>query len=174
MSMMTCPAAGTRTYDPSLFSTSVEQGSLPVELSTRTSSLESGKEQRSKSWRSPLDLSAAKDSFLAFCTEVLQFNNNEDEEDQIATNARDAVLSVTENAYSRLPHKWQRPRVATDGGGGVRLTWKSQGKELRAVFPADNRRAKYLYMEEAGAHSLIPNFTATTLCDQFDWLVPGR
>src|SRR6202041_1824651 len=99
----------------SLFSSTMEQGSLPVELSRRTSSLDSDKVtepgRRWFSWDSP----AAKESFLAFCTEVLQYNN-EDEDDQIASNARDAALAIAESAYASVPNKWRSPRVATDGG----------------------------------------------------------
>ena len=120
-----------------------------------------------------VDSSAAKESFLAFCTEVLQFNSD-DEDDQMAENARDAALAITESAYTMLPHKWRTPRVATDGGGGVRLTWKSGEKELRAVFPADPARSQYLYLERGDCHTMIPNFTAATLCFQFDRFLSNR
>jgi hypothetical protein len=151
----------------------MEQGSLPAELSKRTSSLESDKvTQTGQLWSSWVS-SAANESFLAFCTEVLQFNN-EDEDDQIAQNARDAALAIAENAYTKLPQKWRTPRVATDGGGGVRLTWKSGEKELRAVFPADTRRMQYLYVEQGEQHSMIKNFTAATLCDKFEWLLSKK
>jgi hypothetical protein len=158
------------TYQPSWFHYTMEQGSLPVELSSSTSSLESDKEPQEGrpwfSWASP----ATKESFLAFCTELLQFNN-EDQDDQLATSARDAALAVAQSAYSQLPNKWRTPWIATDGGGGVRLTWTSREKELRAVFPSDPRRLRYLYAEDADWHQMIKNFTAATLCSQFEWLL---
>jgi hypothetical protein len=169
MITMSHPAAGTY-EDPSLVSSNIEQGSLSTELSKRTSSLSSDKVTQTTSWRPPLDLSTAKESFLAFCTEVLQYNV-EDEDDQIADNARNTALALAESAYAKLPNKWRKPRVATDGGGGVRLTWKSGGREIRAVFPADPRRVQYLYKEEGDVHSMIPNFTSATLCDQLNWLI---
>ena len=169
MSTMSVDASLASTYQPSLFGSTMEQGSLPLELSKRTSSLDSDKVteagRRWFSWDSP----TSKDSFLAFCTEVLQYNN-EDEEDQIAQNARDAALAIAQSAYTSVPPKWKSPRVATDGGGGVRLTWRSGEKELRAVFPADTRRAQYLYVEDGDEHWMIRNFTATTLSNQFEWL----
>lgn len=168
MSIMLEPS--TSTYDPSLSSSTMEQGSLPAELLRRTSSLESDKGSQIRRWSSPLVPSATKDSFLAFCNEVLQFNNEEDEEDHIASSARDNALTLTEGAYTNLPHKWRKPRIASDGGGGVRLTWRSGEKELRAVFPTDVRRTQYLYVEQGDKHSLIPNFTSASLSYLIDWL----
>jgi len=171
MSTMSVEVFLTGTYQPSLSpSSTMEQGSLPVELSRRTSSLDSDKvtEQGRTwfSWASP----AAKESFLAFCTMVLQYNN-EDEDDQIAENARDAALALAQSAYANAPNKWSSPRVATDGGGGVRLTWRSGEKELRAVFPADARRTHYLFKEHGEEHSIIRNFTSATLSNEFEWLI---
>ena len=172
MSIISGPAAGI--YQPNLSSATMEQGSLPAELSQRTSSLDSDKVTRVGPLWSSWSSSAAKESFLAFCTEVLQFNHEEEEDDQIAQNARDTALAITESAYAMLPHKWRAPRVATDGGGGIRLTWKSGEKELRAVFPADRRRMRYLYVEQGNTHSMIKNFTAATLCHQFDSLLSNK
>jgi len=169
MSTMVRPSAAV--YHPSLSSLSFEQGALPAELSNRTSTLETDKLSWIARWRSPVFLSAAKDSFLAFCSEILQFNDNEDEEDRIAQFARDSALIIAERAFTKLPNKWRKPRVASDGGGGVRLTWKAGDKELRAVIPADSSRMRYLYIEQGEKHSMIRNFTPATLCDQFDWLL---
>jgi hypothetical protein len=161
------------TYQPSLSSSTMEQGSLPVELSRRTSTLNSDKvTEEGRNWFS-WSSSALKESFLAFCTEVLQYNK-EDEDDQIAQNAQEAALAITQSAYASVPNKWRSPRVATDGGGGIRLTWRSGEKELRAVFPADVGRMRYLYVEHGEKHWLIRNFTAATLCNQFDWLLSKK
>lgn len=171
MSTMSAGIRAAGTYQPSLFSSTMEQGSLPVELSSRTSSLDTDKvPQKGRTWFS-WALPAAKESFLSFCTEILQYNQEEEnEDDQIAQSARDAALTIAESVFSKLPNKWRTPRIATDGGGGVRLTWRSGEKELRAVFPTDQGRAQYLYLEHAETHRLIRNFTAATLCDQFEWL----
>jgi hypothetical protein len=173
MSRMSLKDSTAGTYQPNLFSSTMEQGSLPAELLKRTSSLDSDKVTQPARWWSSWTLPAAKESFLAFCTEVLQYNKV-DEDDQIARNARDAALAIAESAYSRAPNRWRSPRVATDGGGGVRLTWKLGETELRAVFPADARRMQYLYLERGDWHSMIKNFTAATLCSQFDWLLSKR
>jgi hypothetical protein len=170
MSTISVAAHAAGTYQPSLYASTMEVGSLPVDLSRRTSRLDSDKSteagQAWTSWDSP----SPPESFHAFCTEVLQYNK-EDEDDQIAQNARDAALTLTLNTYASVPNKWRSPRIATDGGGGVRLTWKSGDKEMRAVFPASSRRAHYLYSEQGEGHSMIPNFTAATLSQKLDWLL---
>jgi hypothetical protein len=166
--------SSTGTYQPSLFSSTMEHGSLPVDLQRRTSSLDSDKvTEEGRPWLAWEGPPTPKESFLAFCTSVLQYND-EDEDDQIAKNARDAALAIAQGAYARVPNKWSSPRVATDGGGGVRLTWRSGEKELRAVFPADVRRMQYLYVEHGKKHSMIKNFTAATLCNQFEWLLSKK
>lgn len=159
-------------YHPSLFSSNIEQGSLSMEISRRTDSRVSNKPSGESCWLSPLDPSAAKDSFLAFCIEVLRFNlqeENEDEEDKISDEARDAALSITQRAYARMPGSWLTPYVDADGSGGVRLSWKHGNKELRAVFPNSTRRTQYLYWENSEKHWIVPNFTAETLCNGLDW-----
>jgi len=55
--------------------------------------------------------------FPRFLHIVLQYND-EDEDDQIAKNARDAALAIAQGAYARVPNKWSSPRVATMAGWG--------------------------------------------------------
>jgi hypothetical protein len=160
-------------YHPSLTSSTMEQSSLPMELAGRTSSSETDKFNRSNYWQAPVLRSGNKESYIAFCGDILHFND-EDEEDQIARNALEAALYTTERAYTRLPNKWRNPRIATDGGGGVRLTWRLGEKEIRAVFPASMRRPQYLYVEGGDVPYTIPNFTSTTLCDKFEWLLLNK
>jgi hypothetical protein len=161
------------TYNPSLFSSTMEQGSLSAELKMRTSSLDSDKGTQTGRLYSSFNAPAANESFLAFCTEVLQYNH-EDEDDKMAKVARDAALATAQSAYANVPNRWMSPRVATDGGGGVRLTWKFADKELRAIFPADVARMQYLYKEKGEEHSMIPNFTWATLCSQLEWLFSNK
>ena len=169
MSVMAYVPRFQQIYEPSPASLATESGRLPAELSKRTSSLETDKYTHTQQWSVPVIGSTASESFITFCTEVLQFNR-QDEDDQIAGSARDAALMVAVGAYTQFPQKWRKPRIATDGGGGVRLTWKTDRRELRAVFPADGARPRYLYIEVQNEHSLIQNFTATTLSDQFNSL----
>lgn len=119
---------------------------------------------------SPLIASGQKASFRTFREELLQFNRD-DEEDQISANALTAALFTTSRAYSESPNRWRNPRIATDGSGGVRLSWKFGDKEIRAVFPSEMRRPQYLYEEQGENHCIIRNFTSITLSNKFDWLL---
>lgn len=166
MSTVSYPAI--ETYQPSLSSAPLEQVDISTELTKKTSSLETDKLTQIARQLPLLPCSAAKESFLTYCTEVLQFNNEDEDDDQISEAARDVALNITVDAYTMLLNKWRNPRVATDGGGGIRLTWKSREKELRAVFPADFRRTRYLYAEQGEKHYTIPNFTAATLHNEFE------
>ncbi len=130
-----------------------------MELAGRTSSSETDKFNRSNYWQAPVLRSANKESYVAFCGDILHFND-EDEEDQIARNALEAALYTAERAYTQLPNKWRNPRIATDGGGGVRLTWRLGEKEIRAVFPTSMSRPQYLYVEGDDVPYTIPNFTS--------------
>jgi hypothetical protein len=159
-------------YQPSLASSTVEQSSLPSELSRRTSSAETDKSTQDNYWQAPV-LRGNKESYVAFCGDILHFND-EDEEDQISIDALKAAMYTLERAFTQLRNRWRNPRIATDGGGGIRLTWRSGAKEIRAVFPASMRRPQYLYVEEGDEHKTIPNFTSTTLRGQFEWLFSSK
>ena len=56
---------------------------------------------------------------------------------------------------------WFRPRLATDGVGGIRMTWARGGAEIRAVVPES--RLQYLYVEVGCNQEHIPNFDEKTL-----------
>jgi hypothetical protein len=83
----------------------------------------------------------------------------------------DVALFTTESAFVKLRDKWKTPRIATDGGGGLRLTWRFGERELRAVIPADTSRPRYLYVEQGDEHYTVKNFTSMTLCDKIEWLL---
>ncbi len=159
-------------YEQNLFSPAGEQGNLIFEFARGASKLQSDKRPAERcpiSWIDP----APSGSFNAFCTTLLQFNF-EDEDDQISQEACNDALTIVLDAYLLLPSLWSTPWIATDGGGGVRLTWRLDGREIRAVFPSGSQRPRYLYAEEGNWHQMIRNFTATTLYNQFQWLSESR
>lgn len=159
----------THYYRANVISAGIEPSDLVAEISKQTSSSESDRSTQHKYWAASPILRESE-SFLAFLNEILSFNS-EDDQDQISDNALKVALFTTERAYVLTPHRWRKPRIATDGGGGVRLTWKAGEKEIRAVFPAEMRRPQYLYVEEGNTHSAINNFTSLTLLDKLNWLV---
>jgi hypothetical protein len=156
-------------YSANVISSDIEPSDLDTEMATQTSSASSDKWFERRDW-SVAPVMHDSDSFLAFLNEILTFNS-EDDEDQITDNALGIALFTTKRAYAQRPNSWRRPRIATDGGGGVRLTWRAGEKEIRAVFPADMRRPHYLYIEEGDTPlPLINNFTSITLWDKLAWL----
>jgi hypothetical protein len=171
--MSTVTHANEYGYYPSLTSSTSEQSSLPLELSRRTSSSATDKNNQTNYWQAPIFRRGNKASYVAFCSEILHFND-EDDEEQISINSLKAAFYTVERAFAQLPNKWRNPRIATDGGGGIRLTWQSGEREIRAVFPASMRRPQYLYIEEGDNHYTISNFTSATLCNQFEWLFPSK
>ena len=63
-----------------------------------------------------------------------------------------------------------QPDVATNGDGGVRISWISGGRELRAAIPAADKGNRYLYWQEGASYGSIPGFTSTTLFQKLEWL----
>lgn len=160
-------------YSANVISSEVEPSDLYAEIAKQTSSAASDKSFEHRDWTVSPVLHDS-DSFLAFLNEILTFNS-EDDEDQISNNALNIALLTANGAYAQTPNLWRKPRIATDGGGGVRLTWRAGGNEIRAVFPADMRRPHYLYIEEGGTPlPLINNFTAITLWEKLAWLAGFR
>ncbi|MGA7523231.1 MAG: hypothetical protein WBW84_12295 [Acidobacteriaceae bacterium] len=160
-------------YSANVISSEIEPADLDTEIATQTSSAASDKSFEHRDW-SVAPVLHDSDSFLSFLNEILTFNG-EDDEDQISDDALGVALFTTIRAYAQKSDNWRKPRIATDGGGGVRLTWRTGDKEIRAVFPADLRRPHYLYVEEGDNRlPLINNFTAITLWDRLAWLTITR
>jgi hypothetical protein len=80
------------------------------------------------------------------------------------------VLEVTSRARELLTQSWISPRVATDGNGGVRLNWRFNRRELRAVIPQDDNLPRYLYWEEDSLFNTVENFTPASLWYWMNWL----
>jgi hypothetical protein len=156
-------------YRANVISSDIEPSDLDAEITKQTSSAVSDKSFEQRDWTVSPVLHDS-DSFLSFINEILTFNSEEDDEDQISDDALGAALFTTNGAYAQKPNRWRKPRIATDGGGGVRLTWRAEHRELRAVFPAEMRRPHYLYVEDGEKHSAINNFTSITLWNKLDWL----
>jgi len=155
-------------YQPHLTST-VEQGSLHTELVGRTSRSETIKSSVSPEWHISAFVPPFDESFLAFCADIFHVTDDIHEDDEpLSKGALWAALQTVGDAVAQLPNQWRRPRITTDGAGGIRLTWRSGGKEMRAVFPANPARQRYLYVEEGEQNKLIPNFNGMTLCNE--WL----
>jgi len=110
-----------------------------------------------------------KDSFITFYRNVVSLEIDDDEL-PISNYALEIALYTTAQTFAFAGNKWKTPRVSTDGGGGLRLTWRVGEKELRAVIPAIPRHTRYLYIEHGDFHKAINNFTSMTLYEQFTWV----
>ena len=106
--------------------------------------------------------------FAAFVNDVLALFNEEDETPPHA----EVVLWVFASsvlAKRLLGQNWTVPRIATDDAGGLRLSWRSGQKELRAVIPAD-LSLRYLYWQNGDDHGGEHNFGSGTLYSRLQWM----
>jgi hypothetical protein len=100
--------------------------------------------------------------------------NDEDEDAPPTPYAINQSILVCTVPSQLLSHNWRKPRIATDGYGGIRLSWKSGKRELRAVVAGSQDRDRYLYWEDESGYGSISNFTAVTLFTYLDALVANR
>jgi hypothetical protein len=109
--------------------------------------------------------------FSAFFQEVKGLQNDEEEDAPPDSHALAQVLRLTPFSRNQLAQNWSSPRVASDGFGGVRLTWRKNQREVRAVISGgQTTRGSYLYWEDTDGYGTVPNFTAATLFTYLDRL----
>lgn len=108
--------------------------------------------------------------FSAFFQDVRAL---QDEDDDIPPDekALAEVLRLVPFSRSQLAQRWAAPRVAPDGYGGVRLTWKHNQREVRAVISGiQTTRSSYIYWEDGDEYGTVSNFTPATLYSYLDRL----
>jgi hypothetical protein len=105
---------------------------------------------------------------------IVEIRNDEDEDAPPTEYAIAQALSLTEDSANLLAQRWRAPRVATDGYGGLRLSWRDGRRELRAVITGSKERERYLYWEEIGGYGSVANFTAITLFSYLDRLLSNK
>jgi hypothetical protein len=103
--------------------------------------------------------------------ELSEILNDEDEDAPPTPYAISHSISICTLPSKLLSHNWRKPRVATDGYGGVRMSWKFGKRELRAVVTGSQDRERYLYWEDESGYGSISNFTPVTLFTYLDALV---
>ena len=102
--------------------------------------------------------------FSAFFQDVKALQDDEEEDVPPDSQALAEVLRLTPFSRIQLAQYWSSPRVASDGFGGVRLTWRKDQREVRAIISGgQTARNSYLYWEDANGYGTVPNFTAATL-----------
>ena len=70
------------------------------------------------------------------------------------------------NIYGAAPG----PEISADDMGGVRVSWRSSRKKLRANFGANQDLKSYLYFEEGDLHG-VERLNEGTLRERLRWLV---
>jgi hypothetical protein len=105
---------------------------------------------------------------------IVDIRNDRDEESPPTDYAVSQTISLVETSAMLLAQRWKLPRLATDGYGGLRLSWKENNRELRAVVTASREKERYLYWEDPGGYGSISNFTAITLFSYLDSLLGGK
>jgi len=109
--------------------------------------------------------------FSAFFQEVRSLQDDTDEDVPPDPQALAEVLRLVPFSRNQMAQRWWSPRIATDGFGGVRLTWHKGQSEVRAVISGtQTARSSYLYCESGEDYKTIPNFTAATLFTELDKL----
>ncbi len=113
----------------------------------------------------PLVLECLEDLFRLFGEA-----DAEDDELSVPADVRERATALVLES-SALSPRWFRPRLATDGAGGVRMTWSVGSQEIRAVIPAGKSRPCYLYIERGRGHEHILNFNARDVALQIEKLL---
>jgi hypothetical protein len=92
-------------------------------------------------------------------------------------------LDPTQHAFLsafRLARDAQRHmtlRVAgspsVDSRGGIRVTWRKEGREIRLICPSDRTEEVYIYEQSERRNRVIHGVTAPILAGKLSWLVSG-
>jgi len=102
--------------------------------------------------------------FKAFFQEVKGLQEDENEDAPPDSHALAEILRLVPFSRNQLAQRWFTPRIAADGFGGVRLTWRKGQTEVRAVISgARTKRRSYLYWEDGDEYYTVSDFTPATL-----------
>ena len=105
---------------------------------------------------------------------ILEIQNDREEDSPPTDYAISQALTLVGVSSELLAQRWKLPRVATDGYGGLRLSWKENLREVRAVITGSREKERYLYWEGQSGYGSISNFTAVTLFSYLDRLLGGK
>jgi hypothetical protein len=99
---------------------------------------------------------------------INEIQSDPDEEEPPTAYAANQAILLCSASTSLLGHRWIMPRVASDGYGGLRLSWRNGQKELRAVIAGNRDQERYLYWEDETGYGSVGNFTEITLFTYLD------
>jgi len=112
--------------------------------------------------------------FRAFFQEIESLQKDDEEDVPPDSHSVSEVLRLVPFSRSQLAQHWFGPRVASDGFGGVRLSWQKGQREVRAVISGEGvARGNYLYWEDGNTYGTVANFTPATLFACLDQMEKG-
>jgi hypothetical protein len=164
---------------PRYISTLVDSSFVPAERANSTFDLSGLKmECRDVSFeevQSVLSNVVTEDRLLSdLARSIVGILNDEDEDAPPTDFAISQTLTLVATSKILLAQRWRTPRVATDGYGGLRLSWKEGQREIRAVITGSRDSERYLYWEDPSGYGSISNFTAVTLFSYLETLIGKR
>jgi len=107
-------------------------------------------------------------AYAAFVDELFSLDREEDETPP-NKDVVDWILESTVFPKKLLAQNWKKPHVTSDDEGGVRLSWREEDRELRAIIPA-NLSERYLYWQHGNEYGGLPNFGSATLYRWLSWM----
>jgi len=106
--------------------------------------------------------------------QIIEISSDEDEDAPPNQVSVCSTIALCQTSAAILGHRWPKPRVATDGFGGLRLSWRSGKSELRAVISGSELRDSYLYWQNEAGYGSTNNFTGVTLFSHLERMVGGK
>lgn len=106
--------------------------------------------------------------------DLLALSEDEDEDAPPQRSAIANAILLSAVSVSLLANRWKKPRVSTDGYGGVRLSWKGHSREVRVAMSGENSAQSYLYWEGDGQYGSVRGFTGYTLFSYLEALLAGK
>lgn len=108
--------------------------------------------------------------YASFANDLFLLDIDEEEEMPPAHEVVDMALELTPLSKKLLAQNWIKPRVTTDDRAGLRMSWRNDRREVRAVILANATNERYLYWQEGSRYEAIPNFGSATLFERLNWL----
>lgn len=117
---------------------------------------------------------AAHENLERIVRELVSVHHQPEEDEYGALRASDFAFSrateIVAEAYALKRDRLLVPLVSTDSSGGIRLTWISQGRQVRAVIPPTAGERRYIYHESSAGYGVEHDFDGSSLAKWLDWL----
>ena len=137
-------------------------GSTYVQISSYISSSEAG--------RSLTEFTQDDTNRSRILHDLITLATAEADEIPVSRFAIAQALGLVGTIVTFMQHATRKPRVVDDGGGGIRMTWRTKEREVRIALPSEAKGERYLYWDAQSKYDIVSNFTEVTLFDRLSWL----